>query len=43
MNRREQRWKSYTFAIRRKTKNWVMSMDAQGHGIVNRETNEYDR
>lgn len=24
-------------------KNWVMSMDTQGHGIVNRETNENDR
>lgn len=24
-------------------KNWVMSIDTQGNGIVNRETNENDR
>ena len=24
-------------------KSWVMTMDTQGHGIVNRETNENDR
>ena len=24
-------------------KSWIMTMDTQGHGIINRETNENDR